>query len=363
MYELKETNRLKAISSPKYNLFFDKKSGFMARWGETKDDDPDWSPFGPELADIELTSSSISDIEHHNETTILTEGGCSGLGCKEFCYKRNVENKSVHMSLGQFKRIMDRMPQTLTQIAFGLCSIDSHPELWEIFEETRSRGCASNVTVNGVGITDDIAARLANACGAVAVSVNPHNKQIAYDAVKRLSQDNGMSQVNFHIVLAEDTVDFVKSVIDDIKTDSRLSKLNALVMLSFKDKGQTGCFQPITSDSYKTVVEYCEQESIRFGFDSCSAHAYLKSISGRSNYKDLEQHVEPCESGLFSIYINVFGTMFACSFCENEGMWEQGLNVCDYDTMEELWLSPKVEKWRETLLGNDRKCPFYEIGT
>ena len=266
------------------------------------------------------------------------------------------------MSLDLFKQIMDRMPATLTQIAFGACDINSHPQLFEIFDECKKRGIISNITVNGIDIDNKMASKLAGACGAIAVSVNPQNKEMAYNTIKLLSQDNGMKQVNIHIVLGEQSVPFVKTVVDDMKNDSRLSEMNALVMLSFKDKGETHCFSPITLPSYKDVIAHCDNADIAYGFDSCSAHTYLKAIEDSPNYEQMAQHVEPCESGLFSIYINVFGYMYACSFCEGVGEWEKGINVLDYGSVEEIWNSAKVSEWRNSLLARNRTCPFYKIG-
>lgn len=362
MYSLHEDERFKCIASSDYNLLFNKQTGFLARWGKTKDDDPDWSPFGPELADIEISSAAPEDLTNVGSLTTITQGGCNGIGCKKFCYKQNTSNQTVHMTLELFKGIMDRMPRTLTQIAFGVCSINSNPDVWEIFAETRRRGCVPNVTVNGQGITDDIAAKLSSLCGAVAVSVNPENQEIAYNAVKKLTKDYGMSQVNFHIVLSLDTVSFVKSVVDDMQNDPRLSELNALVMLAFKDKGCTGCFQPVTLDAYREVIAYCDEYGTRYGFDSCSAHTYLRAIEGHPNADQLEQCVEPCESGLFSIYINVFGHVSACSFCEGMDMWADGIDVMSYDTFVDLWNCDKMKAWRQRILDNDRECPFYQIG-
>lgn len=250
-----------------------------------------------------------------------------------------------------------------TQIAFGVCSVDSNPDFWNILKETRKRGIVPNLTVNGVGINDLVARRLAGLCGAVAVSVNKANKEVAYDAIKRLSQDYQMNQINIHIVLAEDTVDFIFGVIKDIKTDSRLEKLNALVMLSFKDKRGTECYSPISLESASKLINYCLTNEVRHGFDSCFAHTYLKAIKDRPDFERLEQYVEPCESGLFSVYINTFGLVYACSFSEGIGCWKDGLNVLDFDTIEELWNSEKVQEWRKSLLGCDRVCPFYEIGS
>ncbi len=273
-----------------------------------------------------------------------------------------VPAKTAHMTLDAMKAILDKMPKSLTQIAYGICSIDSHPQLWHIFAETRRRGIVPNVTIMPVGVTPDIAARLAALCGAVAVSVNPDNKQYAYNTVKLLSQDFDMKQINFHIVLSEDSVPFVKQVVDDIQIDSRLSNLNALVMLSFKDKANTNCMQPITMDSYKEVIKYCEEAGIAFGFDSCSAHSYMRAIKHKNNYDDLCKCVEPCESLLGSIYINVFGEIFCCSFCEGVEEWKDGIPIANYSSIEEIWQSPRANAWRDKLMKNKRECPFYKIG-
>jgi len=46
----------KYCRSEDYNYNFDKETGFFARWGKTKEDDPDYSPFGPEILDLEISS-------------------------------------------------------------------------------------------------------------------------------------------------------------------------------------------------------------------------------------------------------------------------------------------------------------------
>lgn len=46
---------IKVLESPDYNYVFNATSGFFARWGKTKEEDPTWSPFGPEIMDIEIS--------------------------------------------------------------------------------------------------------------------------------------------------------------------------------------------------------------------------------------------------------------------------------------------------------------------
>lgn len=43
-----ETPKQKIVRSKGYNYEFNKKTGFFARWGKVKEDDPLFSPFGPE---------------------------------------------------------------------------------------------------------------------------------------------------------------------------------------------------------------------------------------------------------------------------------------------------------------------------
>ena len=249
-----------------------------------------------------------------------------------------------------------------TQFAFGICSLNSHPQLWDIFKETKKRGFISNITINAEDVTEENCQQLAEHCGAVAVSLNKGNKEKAYNIIKKLSQDYGMSQINIHIVLAEDTIPFIKEVVEDIKKDSRLSKMNALVMLSFKDKAQTNCYSPIKQSSYNDLIKFCEKQEIKFGFDSCSAPLYSNYIKGKKNEQELEQMVEFCESGLFSIYSNFKGDIYMCSFGEGTNEWKDGLNILDYPSIIDLWYSPKMKEWRKRLLNNKRNCPIYQIG-
>jgi len=352
----------KIITSPDYNLIFDKKNGFTARWGRTEDDDPQYSPFGPEILDLEISSAAENDTSANNPLHIVTNHGCHGLGCRQFCYKKNRPNKSVHMSLDTFKNIMERMPKSLCSIAFGVLSpIEQHPQVWDIFEECRKRDVVPCVTINQE-VSGEVAGALSHFCGAVAVSVNEYNKEQSYDTINKLTHVFGMDQINIHIVLSNDSVNFIKKVVDNIKSDERLSKLNAMVMLSFKDKANTGCMSPISSSYYRKVIDYCMEAGINFGFDSCSAKAYLKAIEDHPDRKRLETYVEPCESMMFSAYIDVNAKLYACSFLENRGMWLDGIDVLEYNDFMKIWNSPKVNEWRKTLLKTGRGCPEYRIG-
>jgi hypothetical protein len=53
--EIVDTPKVKHVRSKRYNFDFSKVNGLFLRWGETIDDDPIISPFGPEIADIEIS--------------------------------------------------------------------------------------------------------------------------------------------------------------------------------------------------------------------------------------------------------------------------------------------------------------------
>jgi hypothetical protein len=106
--KITENNEWKLVRSENYNYNFNKKSGLFMRWGKTKNDDPEFSPYGPEILDIE-----ISTICH----------GANGIPCS-FCYKSNTA-KGHNMSFETFKKILDKLPKTIGQIAFGLGDLAS----------------------------------------------------------------------------------------------------------------------------------------------------------------------------------------------------------------------------------------------
>ena len=85
-----ETSETRVLRSENYNFVLDKKTGFFARWGKNKEDNPEYSEFGPEIADIE-----ISTICH----------GVPGVGPCRFCYKSNTPN-GINMSFDTFKIIV-----------------------------------------------------------------------------------------------------------------------------------------------------------------------------------------------------------------------------------------------------------------
>lgn len=343
-YKVYENDKVKLVRSKDYNYNFDKVDGKFMRWGETLEQDPKMSKFGPEILDLEISS-----------------GKCMGK-CPE-CYKcnGNVEY-TTNMTLDKFKQIFHKVSKggLLTQIAFGICDIGTNPDFFEMMKYAKEHGVTPNYTCHGLDMNEEYAKLTAEICGAVAVSV--YNKEKSYNAVKMLV-DAGMTQVNFHCIAHDKSFDKIKSIIDDIKSDDRLKGLNALVLLRYKPKGNgIGKFNQLTVEQYKEILKYAKERGIRLGFDSCSAPLYLEAIKDDKNYKIKSMFAEPCESALFSSYINCVGEFYACSFCEGEGMWQQGLDVlnCE-DFYKDIWNNEKTIKFRNALLGNCRNCPMFNL--
>ena len=341
------------LYSRNYKYTFNVINGESNRWGAEKEDDPQWCVYGPEIADIE-----ISTICH----------GINNKSC-EFCYKSNTA-KGTNMSLETFEKVLDKInTAVLTQIAFGIGDIDANPDLWGIFKHCRENKIIPNVTINGDRMTSEYYDNLAELCGAVAVSrYNPSD--ICYNAVKELT-DRNMQQVNIHMVLSQESYEDCLKLIDDACTDPRLENLNAIVFLALKEKGRGKSMHSLRdTEKYKYLVEKAFKQNVAIGFDSCSAPIFLKSMENNSNYKLFSQLSEPCESTLFSIYVDVKGNIWPCSFLENEEY--EPINLLEIDDfIKECWHSEKLDKFREDLINTTksanclvagcRECPKYNL--
>lgn len=354
-----ENKDIKKVISPNYNYIFNKNTGFFARWGATQEEDPQFSPFGPEIADIEIS-------------TVCS--GVDGVGVCKFCYKSNTP-KGDNMSLETFKKVFKNLPKTVTQIAFGIGNLPNHkhggnPDMWSIFDYCNENGVKPNVTVNGQGVDDETADRLGKTCGGVAVSV--YDKNISYDAIKKLT-DRGMQNVNIHFMICEQTFDKAKEVINDVATDDRLKNLHALVLLSLKPhgRGANTYYTQLPQEKFNELVDYALEKKIPIGFDSCSAIKSMYAFENKPNYDQILQSIEPCESTLFSMYINTDGMYFPCSFMEGEnvengGDWTEGIDLTadNLDFMKDVWHHNKTKIFRNKCIScrdNKVSCSHYTI--
>jgi MoaA/NifB/PqqE/SkfB family radical SAM enzyme len=329
---------LKKVRTENYNYNFDNVTGEFARWGKNFADNAEYSPIGPEIADIEIT-------------TICTNG------CKH-CYKGNTAN-GKYMSFETFKKLLDKLPENVGQIAFGADhNLMNNPDIWKIMEYTRTKGIVPNITC--ADIDNIVADNLAKYCGAVAIS-RYADKNICYNSVKKLT-DRGMKQVNIHQLASLETQEQIIETMNDTIDDERLKGLNAIVLLSLKKKGRGTSYNRLPDKEFEHIINFAITHKISVGMDSCSCNKFLDMFKDHEGYKVFEMSADPCESGLFSSYFDVEGKFFPCSFsCDNEG-WKEGIDVigCN-DFITDVWNNERVIEFRKKLIANKRSCPFYEI--
>jgi MoaA/NifB/PqqE/SkfB family radical SAM enzyme len=382
---LKETDKLKAFKSDNYNYLFLKTNGTFLRWGNAEKVEES-KQVSVSKSDLELykiwialwgkvsLSQFVADLKTDGdinksvpelvdmEISELCEG-VPGVGPCRFCYKSNVGNKGDNMDFETFKRVFHKLPKTITQIAFGIGTIRLQPDLWKIFDYCRQNGVIPNVTVNG-DVNDEDIDNIAKYCGACAVSV--YDSELTYNTIKKLT-DKGMKQINIHYMISEETYEGALKLLNDRLNDDRLKNLNAIVLLSLKPKGRAanGKFTKLSQEKFDTLFEFALKNNIGCGFDSCSAAKAFTYISDKPHYSSIGTYIEPCESSIYSAYINVRGDYFPCSFSEGAKNWENGISVLECsDFMKDIWFNKRttefskgVKKCRECNVG----CPIYEI--
>jgi MoaA/NifB/PqqE/SkfB family radical SAM enzyme len=174
--------------------------------------------------------------------------------------------------------------------------------------------------------------------------------------------DRGMDQINIHHLVALENYDQLMETLNDSITDSRLEKLNAIVMLSLKKCGRGKGYSILPQEKFKKVIDFSMSNNVTVGFDSCSCHRFLDAVKGSEDYERIEMMAEPCESSAFSVYISAEGKFYPCSFAEDVKEFGEGLDVanCD-DFIKDIWMHDKTVKFRNKLLSGNRECPIYKI--
>jgi len=258
----------------------------------------------------------------------------------------------------------------LMQVALGIGDIDANPDLYNIMSFCREHNVIPNLTINGARLTDEHVNNLAKLAGAVAVS--HYSDNVCFNAIERLVKA-GLKQVNIHQLLAEETYEDCISLLDKVKQDPRLAGLGAVVFLRLKPKGNRNQFHMITdTNKIRILTQKAMDLGVRFGADSCSAPALFRAIGHQVSIES----IEPCESTLFSIYVDVNGKLYPCSFCAGEPGWEDGIDLLQTDNfLRDVWFGERLTQWRHQLLNTTstcqhctykaecRSCPMFPLDT
>ena len=341
---IKETPSEKFIQSESFNHYFDKVTGFAATWGKTKEENPDFCPFGPLLADIEIVVDGCPK-------------GKSGKICN-FCYKGNSTGVPRYMSLETFKTIFYKLPKTIGQIAFGITSVNANPDTYAIMEFCRDNGVIPNVTISGRdNLTDNQIEALVSLLGACAFSIYQEDKDQCYDLIYRFAKA-GLKQQNIHYMISLESIDFAYEVINDIKTDDRLYNINAIVFLSLKPKNRGALYHQLPQEEFTKLFQHCMKNGISYGADSCGAHKTLNAMTDVQR-KQFGNSIQDCESTRESMYVDYLGNFFPCSFIAGEelNIWKTGIDLLTItDFSKDVWYHPSVVSFRDKVMTCNKNC-------
>lgn len=332
-------------SDDNYFYAFNKETGYTVRFGKTPDDDPKMCVLGPEILDLEISVNGCPRI--------------NGKNCR-FCYKNNTDKEPVNMDLNTFRQIIKKFPVNLSQIAFGITGVQTNPWFPSILRACKEEfGIIPNYTLSGADLNDFIIKQTVKYCGAVAVSCYEGAKDLCYDTIAKFHTADPNFHVNMHIVLGDSTYNHVMDVLNDIK-DGKVPGLRHVVFLRIKPVGRAANMKTesyITLDMLDTIIKFCEDNNISFGFDSCSATRVIKYYQLHDR-DDMVKYCEPCESSMFSSYINVNGIYHHCSFCETLPDYP-GVNVLECDNFNDIWLGKDIEEYRNPKCRMSESCAYF----
>ena len=298
-----------------YFSMYERKTGLFVRMPFKGHKDPLWSPHGPEIADVEIT-------------TVCSTGNCG------MCYMDSTAQGN-HMTMEDLDLLIGQLKETPCHaVAMGGGNPNEHPQFVEILKKFSDANITPSYTTNGHNITPEILEATKEYCGAVAVSwpwwekrhknfnrnliVNNERKRTAHQALNMFLEAG--IQTNIHFVLGDKSID---KAIEFLKTEPavlNLKRLNAMVFLLHKPVGRAKPEDNLRIDDPR-VDEFLEVAGLNsqkngekikpkwgIGFDSCSVPLLVDRTDTDLDY------TETCESARFSIFITRDLKTMPCSF-------------------------------------------------
>lgn len=308
-----------------YITIFNSETGLFIRLEEPGYNLPSWSPKGPELLDISITSWCDRECPR--------------------CYRKG-STSGKHMPVEQFRKIMEQAHDLpVIQVALGGGNPNQHPDFCEILRIARKEyGIVPSYTTNGRGLTEEVLEASLKYCGAVAVSAYRPYSELEH-AIERLTSQG--IKTNVHFVLDK------KSIHDAItwlkKPPELLREVNALIFLNYKPVGRFDANSVLLKES-DLLEEFFNlvQKSYPFkvGFDSCL-------VSGIVKYTSIPQvFYDGCDAGKFSMFISEDLLAYPCSFMVNN---DSGISLHE-NNLSEIWLNGSIfQKIRSNELSKNCK--------
>lgn len=304
-----------------FNLF-DTKTGYFIRKEHKGCSEALWCPEGPEMADI-----SITDY-------------CP-LSC-DYCYRESNSNNAAFMTVSDFKFILEEMLPHIYQVAIGGGSPQHHPQFVEILRTAHALGVVPNYTTNGLDMTPTIIKATKDYCGAVAVSM--HNFEQDFKTVERLLKEKVRTSI--HVVLTKPTIAKWCNELAYAKTGNGVFggkyPLHSCVFLMHKPKGRGTMEQHPTYQQKQMFCSALEEYAgdISIGVDSCCTPTLIHFMGKH----DALRYVGPCDSGMFSVYVDENLVVSPCSF-NDEVVYDLHDLPFDY-IWKEMFKEYREQVWR-----------------
>lgn len=301
-----------------YHFLADNKTGVTFRWGKTFDDNPTFAPV-PELADISISNRCTKECD--------------------FCYRASTPDGSL-MSVSDYCDVLDSMnsPEygNVFQVALGGGEPLEHQEFFTIIEETVKRGIVPNITTNGTLLTKDVFAQLKGKVGAIAISITDINNLNNY---QKVLQFKDCVRTNVHYILSQGTIGQALDIVEG-RYNKLLTGINAVVFLTYKPAGRGG-FENVlkTGDVLNKFLNIVKSPKTicKIGFDACFVPMLLRNSQGIDDFVDF------CEGGFFSVYINEKKEVSPCSFSNGQ----DSFSLNEYDFYD-IWLN-RLQPYRDRI--------------
>jgi len=312
---------------------------------------------------METGQEILSGINKNSDPFVLDMASLLDVGVMGFCNNscstcyQGTNHYDSHMSLENFKLIVDQTKDYINQIAIGgFGSPDQHPQFKEILEYCRQNNIVPNYTTSGNGLTDEQIKISKKYCGAVAVS--DYDQPFTYSAINRFL--NAGIKTNIHFIFSSERFERAIDILDgkDVWNNQfDVSKLNAVIFLLFKPKGKgKGRYDLVPTDNQiKSFIQKIRNPKVKFklGMDSCLVNQ-LARIDKLTKTEKL--FLDTCEASRASMYITPDMLAVPCSFADYE---KNGVKITPENTIKNIWdNSDSFNNCRYSLLECPIECPY-----
>jgi MoaA/NifB/PqqE/SkfB family radical SAM enzyme len=125
-------------------------------------------------------------------------------------------------------------------------------------------------------------------------------------------------------------------------------------------KGRGVGMKPMTQNDFFELADLTlSLKSVALGFDSCSTPKFELWAKDKGQ-EELLTYCDTCDSAMFSLYINVDGLAYPCSFAEGYPGIKPTDVLAGNDFLCHVWESPAISDFRRRNMGRTG-CILYDL--